>query len=151
MRKFYQGWLDFEGERGRLSYCGANLLLILLAGVILYVVIFTGLFTTIAMAFSGSQEMVNYSGLLFLVFPAIIISILFLWATLSIEFQRLKHIGLTTKQAIIFMVIGHVLLTVLGTMVAGVIALLAFIFLVFWPGKTPVESQTVQPRIQPTL
>ena len=68
MRKFYQGWLDFEGERGRLSYCGANLLLILLAGVILYVVIFTGLFTTIAMAFSGSQEMVNYSGLLFLVF-----------------------------------------------------------------------------------
>ena len=119
--KFYKGWFTFGGVRGRLSFIGASLMIMLVAIIITTVI---NIFTQVTMA----EAMTTW------IIGIVVASVL----TVMVMIQRIRHCVGTDAFKIILLFLLSVGLP-----------FVSIIWLV-WPGQVP-RADAPSERITPTL
>jgi hypothetical protein len=129
-----QGWFTYQGTRGRLSWLGANILQIMIFGILFMVLVGSSIVALFGTALTGNAGAVAGAGIgVYLTIAALLIGYLFIsWAILV---QRIRSCGVVET--------GHLILAVL----ASIIVPFSGIVWLFWPPKdVNYQAPTSQPK-----
>ena len=114
MKKYgaFSGWFKLSGTRGRLSFLFSLLLSYLFLSLIIYVGFIFGFFSifgALIWSMALESEKALSSSLVISISVIVILLILMLWATLCIEIQRLRNIGLSSSIIFLIIIAGYLL------------------------------------------